>query len=140
MIRNSELKNYPLWIAHYSINPADPLAQPGTKVAGCFVHSWTTSKCESDWLVWQYTSCGIGKKYGVPSARLDLNVFRGTPESFIALTRGTWTPQPTDQMPVNEPTTFTLKNLVATDSDKPDRKSTRLNSSHSQQSRMPSSA
>mgnify|MGYP003347765625 FL=1 len=119
MIRNSELKNYPLWIAHYSINPADPLAQPGTKVAGCFVHSWTTSKCESDWLVWQYTSCGIGKKYGVPSARLDLNVFRGTPETFIALTKGTWTPQPIDQMPVNEPTTFSLKNLIATDSDKP---------------------
>ncbi len=117
MIRNSELKNYPLWIAHYSINPADPLAQPGTKTAGCFVHSWTSSKCESDWLVWQYTSCGIGKKYGVPSARLDLNVYRGTPDSFISLTKGTWTPQPIDQMPVNEPTTFTLKNTIATDSD-----------------------
>ena len=119
MVRNTELRDYPLWIAHYSINPADPLAQPGTKTAGCFVHSWTTSKCESDWLVWQYTSCGIGKKYGVPSARLDLNVYRGTPDSFISLTKGTWSPQPIDQMPVNEPTTFTLKQMVTTDSDSP---------------------
>ena len=109
--RDPELRNYPLWQAHYAINPADPLAQPGTKTAGCFVTSWTTSKCESDWLVWQYTSCGIGAKYGVPSARVDLNVFRGTPETFIALTKGNWTPTVTDQMPMNEPTTFTLKEM-----------------------------
>ena len=86
MIRNTELKSYPLWQAHYGINPADPLGQPGQKVSGCYVHSWTNSSCSSEWVVWQYTSCGIGKKYGVPSGRLDLNVYRGDVNSFIELT------------------------------------------------------
>lgn len=59
MVRDPALTQYPLWIAHYSINPADPLAQPGKKVGGCYVHAWTTSNCQSEWTIWQYSSCGI---------------------------------------------------------------------------------
>ena len=119
MLRTAELRNYPLWLAHYGINPADPLGQPGQKISGCFVHSWTTSDCSSDWMLWQYTSCGIGSKYGVPSGRLDLNVYRGDAASFIQLTQGIWVPQTSDMMPVNEPTTMQLLSSNFTSTDKP---------------------
>jgi hypothetical protein len=119
MVRTPELRNYPLWQAHYGINPADPLGQPGQKLSGCNVHSWTTSSCSSDWVVWQYTSCGIGKKYGVPSGRVDLNVYRGDINSFIELTKGIWIPQITDMMPINEPTSIGLISATYSTSDKP---------------------
>ena len=119
MVRNPELRNYPLWLAHYGINPADPLGQPGQKLSGCFVHSWTTSSCSSEWVVWQYSSCGIGKKYGVPSGRLDLNVYRGDITSFVELTKGIWIPQIADMMPTNEATTMGLINATYSTSDKP---------------------
>jgi hypothetical protein len=69
--------------------------------------------------VWQYTSCGIGQKYGVPSGRVDLNVYRGDINSFIELTKGIWIPQVTDMMPVNEPTSIGLINATYSTSDKP---------------------
>jgi GH25 family lysozyme M1 (1,4-beta-N-acetylmuramidase) len=119
MVRNTELKNYPLWQAHYGINPADPLGQPGQKISGCYVHSWTNASCSSEWVVWQYSSCGIGKKYGVPSGRLDLNVYRGDVNSFIELTKGVWVPQISDMMPINEATSMQLLNATYSTSDKP---------------------
>jgi len=119
MTRSSDLLKYPLWIAHYSLNPFDPLSQPGQKTAGCFVHSWTTSNCSSLWIVWQYTSCGIAKKYGVPGTRVDLDVFRGTTSAFLDLVKGTWTPESADLMPVLEPTTTTLNSTSASSSNKP---------------------
>ncbi len=119
MVRDPELRTYPLWHAHYGINPADPLGQPGQKLSGCFVHSWTTSSCTSEWVVWQYSSCGIGNKYGVPSGRLDLNVYRGDVQSFIQLTKGIWIPQVADMMPINEPTSIKLLSTNFNTSDKP---------------------
>lgn len=119
MVRNTELRQYPLWQAHYGINPADPLGQPGQKLSGCYVHTWTNSSCSSEWVVWQYSSCGIGKKYGVPSGRLDLNVYRGDVNSFVELTKGIWVPQVSDMMPVNEPSAMQLINATYSTSDKP---------------------
>ena len=119
MARSSELKNYPLWQAHYGINPADPLGLPGQKLSGCYVHSWTNSSCVSEWVVWQYTSCGIGNKYGVPSGRVDLNVYRGDVNSFVELTKGVWVPQISDMMPTNEATSMQLLNASYSTSDKP---------------------
>jgi len=119
MVRDDELRQYPLWLAQYAINPADPLAQPGLKEGGCFVHSWTTANCSSTWTVWQYTSCGIAPKYGVPGSRLDLNVFRGTPSTFLDLIKGRWVPEIADQMPKNEPTSLTYKNIKFSTADKP---------------------
>ena len=118
MSRDKELSQYPLWLAQYAINPAIPTAQPGIKNIGCYVHSWTTSSCKSQWVVWQYTSCGIAPKYGVPGTRLDLNVFRGTQEEFLALASGTWVPEETDLMPHNESTTAILDYMVASATDK----------------------
>jgi len=79
MTRTPELARYPLWLAQYAIDPANPERnQPGLKNGGCYVHSWTGANCDSQWTVWQYSSCGIAPKYGVPwRNRLDLNVFRG---------------------------------------------------------------
>ncbi len=118
MARDQELAQYPLWLAQYAINPALPTAQPGLKNIGCYVHSWTTASCKSQWIVWQYTSCGIAPKYGVPGNRLDLNVFRGTQEAFMALASGTWIPEETDLMPHNESSTALLDYMVATSTDK----------------------
>ncbi|MBC7464212.1 MAG: glycoside hydrolase family 25 protein [Actinobacteria bacterium] len=119
MMRSPALNQYPLWIAHYSLNPADPLAQPGQKNSGCYVHSWTTANCSSLWMMWQYTSCGIAKKYGVPGGRLDLNVFRGTPNAFLELMQGTWEPEVADLMPIKEPSQTQIVNVKASTTDKP---------------------
>ena len=118
--RSETLRQYPLWLAHYGINPSDPIAQPGQRATiGCFVHSWSSANCSSQWQIWQYSSCGIGKKYGVPSSRLDLNVFRGTPESFLSLIQGKWQPEVADLMPVNEPTKINLISVAAIDTNDP---------------------
>ncbi len=119
MTRSADLLQYPLWVAHYSLNPFDPLSQPGLKTAGCFVSSWTTADCSSLWTVWQYTSCGIAGKYGVPGTRVDLDVFRGTPDAFLELVQGTWTPQAADLMPVLEPSVTTVKSTLASTANKP---------------------
>ncbi len=118
MTRSPELAQYPLWLAQYAIDPADPLAQPGLKVGGCYVHSWTTSNCSSQWIIWQYSSCGIAPKYGVPGSRLDLNVFRGSPNTFLNLTKGSWVPEAIDFLPINEPTQLTVNKLSASTTDK----------------------
>lgn len=118
MNKSTALGKYPLWLAQYSINPFDPINQPGLKPAGCYVHSWTSSACQSQWNIWQYSSCGIGTKYGVPSTRVDLNVFRGTAQNFIDLTAGTWVPDPIDLMPINEATTMLISKQKATDTGK----------------------
>lgn len=118
MNKSTTLSKYPLWLAQYAINPFDPINQPGLKPAGCYVHSWTSSTCQSQWNIWQYSSCGIGSKYGVPSARVDLNVFRGTAQNFIDLTAGTWVPDPIDLMPVYEATTMLISKQKATDTSK----------------------
>ena len=120
MTRSETLRQYPLWLAHYGINPADPISQPGQRTnIGCFVHSWSTANCSSQWQIWQYSSCGIGKKYGVASSRLDLNVFRGSPENFLSLIKGKWQPEAVDMMPINEPTNMNLISVTTTDTNKP---------------------
>jgi lysozyme len=119
MVRNDELRQYPLWLAQYAIDPLDPIAQPGLKEGGCYVHSWTTANCSSQWIIWQYSSCGIAPKYGVPGSRLDLNVFRGTPSSFLDLIKGVWVPEVADQMPKQEPSSLTYKNIKFSSADKP---------------------
>jgi GH25 family lysozyme M1 (1,4-beta-N-acetylmuramidase) len=118
LVRDKELGSYPLWIAQYAIDPAKEGNKPNVKAAGCFVHSWTTAQCSANWTVWQYTSCGIAPKYGVPGNRLDLNVFSGTPEKFQSLLTGTWLPDPADFMPQGETTTMTITSVFASTTNK----------------------
>ncbi|CAB4600236.1 MAG: lysozyme M1 (1,4-beta-N-acetylmuramidase) [Actinobacteria bacterium] len=118
MNRNAELAQYPLWLAQYAIDPFDPLNQPGLKTSGCYVHSWTGANCDSQWTMWQYTSCGIAPKYGVPGARLDLNLFRGSATAFVELVQGSWAPTIVDLMPNNEPTVLTVLKQSASTTNK----------------------
>jgi len=118
LIRDKELSTYPLWIAQYAIDPATEGAKPNVKAAGCFVHSWTTAQCSANWAIWQYTSCGIAPKYGVPGTRLDLNVFGGSMENFQSLLTGNWLPDFADLMPHDETTTMTITSIKASTSDK----------------------
>ncbi len=118
MSRSAELAKYPLWLAQYAIDPANPINQPGLKSIGCYVHSWTGANCDSQWTVWQYTSCGIADKYGVPGSRLDLNVFRGTPYAFLDLAKGTWLPNLLDLMPSQEPSTLNILDQSASTTNK----------------------
>jgi lysozyme len=118
MNRSAELAQYPLWLAQYAIDPFDPLNQPGLKTSGCYVHSWTGANCDSQWTMWQYTSCGIAPKYGVPGSRLDLNLFRGNATAFVDLVQGSWAPTLVDLMPSNEPTQLTVLKQSASTTNK----------------------
>ena len=108
MNKSAKLAQYPLWLAQYAIDPFNPINQPGIKAGGCFVHSWTGANCDSQWTIWQYTSCGIAPKYGVPGTRLDLNIFRGSASDFLNLSEGSWVPALIDLMPNNEPTQMVI--------------------------------
>ena len=119
MKRSTELAKYPLWLAQYGVDPAVPTNNPGMKNSGCYVHSWTAANCKAQWTMWQYSSCGIAPKYGVPGSRLDLNVFRGTPDAFAALRKGSWTPEPADLMPVGETSVMTVKSVTFTNTNRP---------------------
>ena len=118
MNKSSVLAQYPLWLAQYAIDPFNPINAPGLKAGGCYVHSWTGANCDSQWTMWQYTSCGIAPKYGVPGTRLDLNIFRGTAGDFLELAKGSWTPQLVDLMPVNEPSQLTINKQSASTTNK----------------------
>ncbi len=70
-----------LWIAHYNVSePAIPAP-------------WR------DWLFWQYTDRGEGRKYGVSSAQIDLNRFNGTVDDLMARYNQGNTGQPTEPPP-----------------------------------------
>jgi len=112
------LAQYPLWLAQYAIDPFNPINQPGIKAGGCYVHSWTGANCDSQWTIWQYTSCGIAPKYGVPGTRLDLNIFRGSASDFLNLSKGSWAPALVDLMPNNEPTQLVVNAQSASTTNK----------------------
>jgi hypothetical protein len=118
MNKSVKLAQYPLWLAQYAIDPFNPLNAPGLKAGGCYVHSWTGANCDSQWSVWQYTSCGIAPKYGVPGTRLDLNIFRGTAGDFLNLAKGSWIPSTIDLMPNNELSQMVINGQSATTTNK----------------------
>ena len=118
MNKSAKLSQYPLWLAQYAIDPFNPINQPGIKVGGCYVHSWTGANCDSQWTIWQYTSCGIAPKYGVPGTRLDLNIFRGSAADFLNLSKGSWVPTLVDLMPNNEPTQLVINAQSASTTNK----------------------
>ena len=118
MNKSAKLSQYPLWLAQYAIDPFNPINQPGIKAGGCYVHSWTGANCDSQWTIWQYTSCGIAPKYGVPGTRLDLNIFRGSAADFLNLSKGSWVPTLVDLMPNNEPTQMVINAQSASTTNK----------------------
>ena len=119
LVKSADLRQYPLWIARYGVNPATSTNQPNSKKIGCYAHAWANADCSAQWQFWQYTSCGIAKKYGVPGTRVDLNVFNGPSYKFFSLLRGTWQPEATDMLPVNETTTLQVDSQTSTDTTQP---------------------
>jgi GH25 family lysozyme M1 (1,4-beta-N-acetylmuramidase) len=81
---NPEWKEMPLWIAHYTTAQTPLVPQP-----------WkgTPTTPGPGPMIWQYTSHGDGKKYGVQSGNIDLNLFLGTEADYKAL-GGMATPPP----------------------------------------------
>ena len=108
MARSATLRQYPLWLAHYSVDPGVSTNQPNARSVGCYSDSWSNNDCSAQWQIWQYTSCGIAGKYGVPGTRVDLNVFNGDNNAFMKLVRGLWQPDPTEMLPFNEPTAMSI--------------------------------
>jgi len=119
MARSANLRQYPLWIARYVTNPVLTSTQLNAKPVGCYAHSWSNSDCSTQWQIWQYTSCGIPGKYGVPGDRVDLNVFNGNTRDFMSLVRGTWQPAPSQMLPFDEPTNLSVTSQSAATSRDP---------------------
>lgn len=94
-----------LWIARYTCttNPATGKCEQITHSAavqrlnngatpGKYSTPWSTDT-GMNWTFWQYSSRGVGSDYGIQNgAAVDMNVFNGTSEQFLALVQQTWTP------------------------------------------------
>jgi len=119
MNRSADLRTYPLWLARYGTSATLTSTQLNAKTVGCYAHSWSNSDCSTQWQIWQYTSCGIPSKYGVPGTRVDLNLFNGTTGDFMSLVRGLWQPTPSQTLPFNEPTTMTITSQSSATSNDP---------------------
>lgn len=106
--RTDTLRQYPLWLARYGPSATMTSLQLNSKAVGCYADSWSNADCSTQWQIWQYTSCGIPGKYGLPGTRVDLNVFNGDSTAFMNLATGLWQPDPSQELPINEPTTMTI--------------------------------
>ena len=68
-----EVAEFPWWVARFP-NTVDPQVDaPDLQEEGLE---------RTDWTFWQYSSKGDGKKYGVGSEFIDLNVFNGTTDEL----------------------------------------------------------
>ena len=75
-IWREEFDHYPLWLARWKYSDSE-VADPTTNLAG--------DDLERSWSIWQHTSTGEGKLFGVRSVSVDLNVFNGTRQEMIDL-------------------------------------------------------
>ena len=76
---------YPLWIATAGINPAKPKSQPGIYKDRCFRSPWSDASCYLSWTFWQYSSGGAGARYGLQTGAVDLDIFNGSNDQFLAI-------------------------------------------------------
>jgi GH25 family lysozyme M1 (1,4-beta-N-acetylmuramidase)/peptidoglycan hydrolase CwlO-like protein len=80
-LKDSGLKNYPLWVANLTSGN-----NPGSLTNGtCLVTVWTSSNCQLDWTIWQYTHTARASNYGIYSGALDLNRLGVSSSEFLAL-------------------------------------------------------
>ena len=115
----------PLWIAHYGCT--DTVKSDGTTKCITDTHVEAVAKLNAGrvpargydtvyhvdgalkWSFWQYSSRAYGKTFGINNgAALDVNVFSGTSEEFMAFTQQLWQPlNEDDYKPVLTPITLT---------------------------------
>lgn len=92
---NSIIAQSPLWISTAGINPATPGASPANKKrkgGTCYKSAWMDSQCSLHWTIWQYSSGGTGKSYGLAGGKVDLDIFAGDQAAFEAFAAGTIAP------------------------------------------------
>ena len=111
-----------LWIARYTCatNPQTGKCEQITHAAavqrlnngstpGKYSTPWSTAT-GMNWTFWQYSSRGVGSEFGIKNgAAVDMNVFAGTTEQFLAFTQGSWGPSVGDYL-----ATASAINLTAT--------------------------
>ena len=88
---NSTIAQSPLWISTAGINPATPGATPASKKrkgGACYKSAWMDSACNLNWTIWQYSSGGIGKSYGLAGGKVDQDIFMGDDSAFAAFAAG----------------------------------------------------
>lgn len=78
-------RSYPLWIAQYYYFPS-PTKNPNMR-----------DMDRTDWDIYQYTARGNGPAYGVGSASVDLNAYKGTVEEMKSWVGAGEAPAPTPQ-------------------------------------------
>jgi lysozyme len=76
---------YPLWIATAGIDPSKPESQPGIYKDRCFRSPWSDANCYLSWTFWQYSSGGAGARYGLQTKAVDLDIFNGSSDQFLAI-------------------------------------------------------
>ncbi len=84
------LADYPAWVATARINPKT--SQPTLPHGKCSSNVWTTAGCHLHWTFWQYSSGGIGARYGLQSGPVDMDIFNGDSAKFLSLTTYPQTP------------------------------------------------
>jgi len=88
---NSTIAQSPLWISTAGINPATTGATPATKKrkgGKCYTSAWMDSSCNLHWTMWQYSSGGSGKNYGLAGGKVDLDIFVGDDAALTAFAAG----------------------------------------------------
>ena len=122
----------PLWIAHYGCT--DRVKSDGSTKCITDTHAQAIAKVNAgrlpatgyntvyhvngllNWSFWQYSSRAYGKTFGINNgAALDVNVFSGTSEQFMAFTQQLWQPlNPDDYQAVSTPINLTATYETAT--------------------------
>ena len=89
---NSTIARSPLWISTAGINPATPGATPASKKrkgGTCYKSAWMDSSCTLHWTIWQYSSGGVGKNFGLAGGTVDQDIFVGDDAAFASFAAGT---------------------------------------------------
>ena len=73
----------PLWVATAGVSAAQPGSQPGQLKGGCSTNVWTSPGCALQWTIWQYSSVGNGRTYGIPTGNVDQDIFAGSAQDFL---------------------------------------------------------
>lgn len=80
----SNLVINPLWVATAGSSANAVGSQPGQRKGGCSSNVWSNQSCAMQWTLWQYSSGGVGRNYGIPAGSVDLDIFSGSSSDFLS--------------------------------------------------------
>ena len=73
----------PLWVSTAGISANAPGSQPAQLKGGCSSNVWTSQNCTMQWTLWQYSSGGNGRTFGIPASNVDQDIFAGSATDFL---------------------------------------------------------